>query len=149
MSARLLALLLMCLPLSATAGELRVVSPWIREAPPTAQVLAGFAMLHNGSSRERRLVAIESEDFERVEMHRTLIEDGVARMLPQASLVIPANGRLSLEPGGHHLMLIGPRRALTEGDRVTLSLRFADGETLPAAFEVRRGGGDTNPAHHH
>ncbi len=149
MSVRLLALLLMCLPLSVIAGDLRPMSPWIREAPPTARVLAGFAMLHNESDRERRLVAVESDDFERVEMHRTLIENGMARMLPQASLMIPAQGMLRLAPGGLHLMLIGPRRALAEGDRVTLTLRFADGESLPVTFEVRRGrGGGTDHSRH-
>lgn len=149
MSARLLALLLMCVPLIATAGELHPMSPWIREAPPTARVLAGFVMLHNGSDRERQLVAVDSEDFERVEMHRTLIENGMARMLPQESLVIPAQGMLSLEPGGLHLMLIGPRRALAEGDHVTLTLRFADGESLPVTFEVRKGSGDGMDHSHH
>jgi len=150
MSARLLALLLMCLPLPTMAGELHLMSPWIREAPPTARVLAGFVMLHNGADRDRRLVGVESEDFERVEMHRTLIENGMARMLPQEALEIPAGGMLSLEPGGYHLMLIGPRRALAEGERVTLTLHFADGEALPVVFEVRKGSGDDmDHSHHH
>ena len=39
-------------------------------------------------------------------------------------LAIPAGETVKLEPGGHHVMLVGLRQPLTSGQQVELSLRF-------------------------
>lgn len=123
---------------TAAAGELTVVDAWVREAPPGATVLAGFLVIQNHSPQDRELVAAESTDFGRVELHRTVVEGGVARMLPQQSMPVPAGGQLDLEPGGYHLMLMQPKRPLAEGDSVNLTLRFDDGSTQAVSMRVRK-----------
>jgi len=45
-------------------------------------VLAGYLTLHNPGDRAVTVVGAESPDFERVEIHRTELRDGVARMRP-------------------------------------------------------------------
>ena len=46
--------------------------------------------------------------------------------------------RLVLAPGGTHLMLMGPAKALPEGSRARIRLVLADGRRVFAEFEVRR-----------
>ena len=53
-------------------------------------------------------------------------------------LTIPPKGQLVLEPGGDHLMLMGLKKRLNEGDKVTLILNIEPGTsrlevTLPVS----------------
>jgi len=40
------------------------------------------------------------------------------------SIEIPAQGKAELKPGSSHIMLIGLKRDLKAGDRVTMTLQF-------------------------
>lgn len=122
-------------------SPIAVTDPWIREAPPMSKVLAGYMVLTNKTATPRILTGATSPRFGSVMLHRTVIGDGVARMVHAGRLEIPANGQLVIEPGGLHLMLMRPKAPLRAGERVELTLRFADGCTVLVSAEVRR----TNP----
>ncbi|MGD2137854.1 MAG: copper chaperone PCu(A)C [Gammaproteobacteria bacterium] len=127
---------------------LEVSNPWIREAPPTARVLAGYMTLLNHGDTPLILTKVSSPDFESAEFHRTVIEDGMARMLPLKELEVPANGRVDLEPGERHLMLINPARPLHDGDTSLLTIHCADGAVLRVSVPVVRRTGDSGHQHH-
>jgi len=97
---------------------------------------AAFMVLENDGAEPRSAIAAESPACERIEFHRSEMEGGIARMRRQSSLTVPAGGRLVLEPGGTHLMLIRPA-ALRAGDRVPITLELDDGETLAVEAVVR------------
>jgi copper(I)-binding protein len=126
----------------ATA-DVAVHDPWIAEAPPGAMAAAAFMVLENDGAEPRRAVGAKSPICERIEFHRSEMEDGIARMLEQKSLTVPAGGRLILEPGGTHMMLIRPV-ALRAGDRVQITLELDDGEKLVVEAVVRE-----RPRHDH
>jgi hypothetical protein len=52
-------------------------------------------------------------------------------------LEIPADGGVTLEPGGNHIMLMDLQRDLNPGETVTLTLTFASGKTLTVEAEIR------------
>lgn len=132
-------LVAMLLASSALAQPPVTVSDeWVRATPPGSRMTAGYLTLHNGASRDITLVAITSPQFERVELHRTTLVDDVARMEKVESLELPAGGQVELAPGGLHLMLIGLRRELGEGDEVLLHLVFDDGWEVEVVAQVRR-----------
>lgn len=145
----LLALLLSicCFPAAAADGAFVVRNAWVREAPPGAEVLAAYFEIENRTAAERRLIAVSSQDAERIEIHTVTLHDGVARMTPIQALAIPAGGVVALKPGGYHLMLHKPRRALTEGMTVAIELRFDAGAPLTVQAPVRRA--ELGAAHHH
>lgn len=152
LSAATLALIAPLWAIGAHAEPLTVSGAWVREGPPTTAVLAAYMQIDNGGVQDRTLVGASSPQFETVEIHRTEIVDGVARMLPQERLVIPVGGGVTLEPGGLHLMLIQSRQPLTQGDRVTIRLRLDDGSEIPVEAEVRKAeamGMDHDHGHHH
>ncbi|MFW5909767.1 MAG: copper chaperone PCu(A)C [Thiohalospira sp.] len=123
------------------AAEIEINEPWVRAAPPTAKMLAGYAVLANEGESKRHVVAASSPAFEAIELHRTVEEDGVARMIQQDRFTIPADGSLALEPGSYHLMLMRPHEAVEPGDEVEITLEFEDGEEREVTFPVRRQGG--------
>lgn len=132
----------------AADATFTVVEPWIREAPPTARVMAGYLVLSNAGDTPVTVTSISSPDFEAAEIHRTVVKEGVARMLPVTQLDIPANSQLKLEPGGLHLMLFEPQRPLLEGATVTLIIHRSNGSKITATAPVIRKTG-VDHSHHH
>ena len=92
----------------------------------------------NDGDVDDRLLRVESDIAQRVELHQMRNDGGVMRMraLPDG-VVVPAHGKLELKPGGYHLMLIKPRRALVEGGHFEATLVFQRAGRVPARFEVR------------
>ena len=140
--------LLLITGLLAVADSSVVVrDAWVREAPPGAPVLAAYFTLENPGSKADKLVAVRGADFDQIEIHATEIRAGVARMIALAALSIPPHALVKLAPGGYHLMLHHPRRALAAGMSVTLELRFESGTHLTVVAPVRRA--ESGAAHHH
>jgi len=148
---RTLAVLLLLIgPSLATADAiLEVNEPWIREAPPTARVMAGYMTMVNSGDTAVTVTSISSPDFENAEIHRTVIEEGVARMLPVRQLEIPASSQLKFEPGGLHLMLFDPQRPLQEGETVTLMIHASHNSEVTVTAPVLRKTGEDHSHHHH
>jgi periplasmic copper chaperone A len=111
---------------------------WVREAPPGASMMAAYLEIDNPGDRDMALVAVESPAFAHVMLHRSVTVDGVARMLHQDSIPVPAHGSLILEPGGYHLMMPAPDTRLVAGDKVEFVLRFADDSRVQVTAEVRK-----------
>jgi copper(I)-binding protein len=142
------------LALFATAARgaepsVHVMDAWIREAPPGVTALAGYATLHNMTKGPVSIVKVESPAFATVEMHRTEIRDGMARMVEQKRLDVPAGGERKLSPGGDHLMLLNPRGPLKAGDAVEWTLVLDDGSRATVRATVRRDEGGARSEHRH
>ena len=115
-----------------------VSDAWIREGPPVVSTLAGYARVENLTDREIALVGATSPDFTAVEFHRTEVVDGLARMREEQVIVIAAGASVSLEPGGLHMMLMNPQRALKAGDRAIVELRLSDGRLVRVELPIHR-----------
>lgn len=96
---------------------------WIREAPPGALMTAAYARLRNDGRQLLRIDGALGDAFGSAELHRTIVENGISRMLHGEPLELPPGGRAALEPGGWHLMLFRPARPLKAGDTVPLALK--------------------------
>ena len=99
-----------------------VQDAWIREAPPNASAMAGYLSITNSTDQDRILTFAKSKQFNVVEIHRTIVEDGVAKMRRQDEVIVPAGQSLEFKPGDFHLMLMNPQAKLKAGDEVTVTL---------------------------
>ncbi len=145
-------LLVLCLfttTVTAEQASVSVSDAWVREAPPTARVMAGYMILHNSANNTQSLVQVNSPQFDHVEIHDIVMQEGVARMVKQERLVIPAAGSVELKPGSYHLMLMQPQRPLKAGDSVELILGFDQGKALTVQVPVKKGGTEMGHEHHH
>ncbi len=118
-------------------GGIQIEDAWIAEAPPGARVLAGYMRLQNNSDHTIVINAISSTAARSSMLHKTVYEDGMARMVHQSAITLPAGGSVTLEPGGMHLMLMGPK-SLKAGQQVPLTLEFANGRSRSFNAVVRR-----------
>jgi copper(I)-binding protein len=125
---------------AVNAAELVVTDPWIRSAPPNAPALGAFMLFENHSDSEVSVVdAYSSLEVDRVELHRTIMTDGVMKMIPQQSIPVPSHSSTDLAPGSWHIMLIGPKKVPTMGEVVQLTLVLDDGTKQVVDATVRQG----------
>ncbi len=127
--------------------SLSVSEAWIPEAPPVAKVMAGYLEIKNKSDRTIILESISANDFERVEMHQTIKKNGMAKMVKQTSIKIPAHGGVSFRRGGLHLMLIGPKRKFKRGEKTRIILK-TDQTSTEIDLVIKEASLDDHSAHH-
>ena len=60
------------------------------------------------------------------------------RMRPVKDIEIKAKGEAALKPGSLHIMLIGLKKELKEGDSVAITLGFEDGSSKKVEVPVRQ-----------
>jgi copper(I)-binding protein len=74
------------------AGALTIIHPFVRATPPNARVGGGYLRIRNDGDVDDRLIAIEAPGAaKQVTMHRTVVSDGIASMVPmEGGLVVPA-----------------------------------------------------------
>lgn len=109
---------------SADLKTLIVENIWIREAPPNVNVLAAYMTLKNPTDQDITLVCAESPAFKDIMFHKTEVSNGIAKMRHADEIVIPAHSDFILSPGNYHMMLMGRKVLLKEGDNVKLTLIF-------------------------
>lgn len=144
---RILSVLLLAFATAAAAASAPTIDrAWIREAPPGAPAMGGFMSIEGGS-RDVAIVGAHSDDFGRVELHEMEMVDGVMKMRAIESLEVPAGARVTLAPGGEHLMLFEPRRELAAGDTVRIVFELSRGDPLEVDFAVGQGAPEAHDHH--
>jgi len=121
-----------------SVGPLTIDHPWGRPNLPDRPA-AAYLEISNAGDMPDRLVAIRSPEFGRVELHRSVMEDGMMKMLPVEGIDIPAGGSVALAPGGHHAMLFEASGQFAVGESYPLTLVFEKaGEiTVEVSVETR------------
>jgi hypothetical protein len=94
------------------------------------KVTAGFTDIINNSSDTITINSISSPQFSIVEIHETIMNNGVASMIKINTLTIPKKQSVSLKPGGKHLMLIDPIKSISEGEEISLLIELSSNETM-------------------
>ena len=119
-------------PLLAT--HLEVVKP-----VPGMAMSAAYVSLTNNTDVTMTITNISSPQFGAVEMHESLLVDGVSRMRRIAELEIPAGETENFARGGKHLMLMRPVDDAFDGT-TPLTFNVYSGKTL--LLSVNAAGGD-------
>jgi copper(I)-binding protein len=148
MEKRLLLSLACLLPLSA-AAELEISGAWIRALPPTQPTTAAYLSIANTGPDTVLVTGAGSEIAGRVEIHTTREVDGLSRMQQLEALELAPGERLSLAPGGTHLMLMELERMPAPGETFELCLELAQSDRICTEAEVRKSAGDNSGHHHH
>ncbi|MDR2838895.1 MAG: copper chaperone PCu(A)C [Azonexus sp.] len=124
--------------LAGAADQITVDDPYVRLAPPNAPATAAFMVIKNSGSGDVKLIKADNPASRVTELHTHINDGGVMKMRPVASVDIKAGGATTLQPGGLHLMMIGLKAPLKEGDVVPLTLGFDDGSVKQIEARVVR-----------
>lgn len=121
----------------AASPPISVAGAWSPD-PSGGEARAVYLQLHNTGDTSDRLVAVHSDLGAAAGIHQTRSERGVMRMRPHAEGVVLAPGqRVSFQPGGWHVMLMGVKDELEAGDTFNIVLEFDKAGELPVPVLVR------------
>lgn len=125
----------------AQNSSVQLLEGWIRLPPPMLKSSVAYMVLQNSSDRPLRLTGGSTEVAQTVILMGDYVEERNGTQLKGMRKVpyleIPAKGRLELTPGGKHLMLMGLKRPLQDGERITLTLRFEGGIAAKVILNVQ------------
>ena len=122
---------------------------WVAEAPPVAPVMGGYMKIENETDKPISITRASCPEFETVEIHEMSMSGGMMKMREIEKLVVPANGKVELKPGGYHLMLIKPKKPFKKGDTLMVTLHTADGQSQAVKMEVKERKASDDHHHHH
>ena len=116
----------------------RVRDGWVRLVPGGMPMHAGFGRIENACAAPATIVSASSPSYGSVMLHESRIVGGVNQMRMLQELRIAPDDAAVLKPGGLHLMLMGGKAALQEGQRVPLVLGLSDGTQVRGELVVRK-----------
>lgn len=119
------------------AADISVEGPFARASAGMAQTGAAFMTLKNTSATADQLTAASTPVAATAELHNHIKEGDIVRMRQVDSIEVPAGGTVALQPGGLHLMLIGLKQPLREGETFPLTLTFAHAGALTVEVPVK------------
>lgn len=132
--ALVLAILVLLTACSNEAPPLVASDVVVKRPLPGMQMSAGYLTLRNNSGESITIDQVTSPQFGNVEMHETVIENGVAKMVALEPVVLSAGSSVEFEPGGKHLMLMRPVE-----DLGTVTLEFHSAGTIVLSVSVATG----------
>lgn len=110
-------------PTVTPAPQLEILD--VRARATTNDVTGVFFTVRNGGAADRLVGAsVASTLATEAQVHETVTEGASSRMQQVAGIDVPAAGELVLKPGGYHVMLLGVKRPLAEGETIEVTLKF-------------------------
>jgi copper(I)-binding protein len=108
---------------------------WVRGTVAQQQATGAFMQLT--SAQGGKLVLVQSPVAGMVEIHEMAMEGNVMKMRAVAGVDLPAGKAVEFKPGGYHVMLMGLKKPLKEGDTVPLTLVVEGKDGKRQTIEVK------------
>ena len=120
-----------------TVGSLKISAPWARATPKGASVGGGYMKITNTGTAPDRLVGGSTDISSSFEVHEMKMDNGVMKMRPVAGgIEIKPGQTVTLDPGGYHVMFVGLKKQLMQGEHFKATLEFAKAGKVEVDFAV-------------
>ncbi|MFZ6645238.1 copper chaperone PCu(A)C [Undibacterium sp. TJN25] len=119
----------------AAHAETVVKDAWVRATVPQQKATGAFMKIL--VPQDARLVEIQTPVAAIAEVHEMKMDNNVMKMRPVAGLELPAGKEVELKPGSYHVMLMGLKAQVKEGDIVPLTLIIEGRDKKREAVEVK------------
>ena len=128
----------------STTATVTVEDAWARTSASTQNAGAAYMTIVGGDIADRLVaVSVPSTVAGIAELHETTMgsgdSDGMMMMQEVPGIEIPAEGRVSLEPGSYHVMLMMLAEPLVTGAAFDVTLTFEEAGDIVVPVEVREG----------
>jgi len=124
------------------AGTLFIDHPWARPTIGSSKNAAAYMTLSNNGDSADKLLAVKSDAAEHVALHESRMDGEIMRMVAvKEGIEVPPHGTVELKPLGLHVMLIGLRNPLKEGERFPMTLVFAKHGEVEVEVKVEKKSG--------
>jgi len=107
-----------------SAQSVQIKDAFARATNPGQSVGGGYLTIDNPNDIADKLIGVTFAKASSVQIHEMKMEGDRMMMRDIGSLAIPAKSKVELKPGGYHLMLMGLKEPLNDGDVISISLQF-------------------------
>jgi len=114
-----------------SVGDAYAYAPLTATSPGVA-----YFTLTNSSDADIAVSGFASDCFASVELHRSVTENGIARMESVSKLIIEPGSTVRLAPGGLHLMLRKPGDGVAAGSRCQVTIHRGNEQTLSFTVDL-------------
>jgi copper(I)-binding protein len=122
----------------AQQHDVKIEEAWSRPAIQGGTGVVYLTIIDTGAPD--RLVALSAPVAAKADLHESFTEQGIAKMRGVATLPVAAGSKVTLSPGGYHIMLMDLKHPLREGDSFPVTLNFEHAGLVTATVTVRRVG---------
>lgn len=132
-----------------TAGKLAIEGAWARPTPEGTTFSAGYLKITNRGDTSDVLLGASTPVADRAELHESSMNaDGVMTMRPLANgLEIKPGETVELKPAGAHIMIMGVREPLKDGETIPVKLNFKMAGPVEVTFAIKPLGAATPHVH--
>jgi copper(I)-binding protein len=118
-------------------GDLLIIHPHIPQPATSAMAAGGFMAITNDGTAPDRLIGVTSDIAAKSELHESRVDaNGMGSMTPVEAIEIAPGGTVNLEHGGYHIMFMGLKAPLVEGQIVKGALIFERAGRVEIEFMV-------------
>jgi len=128
---------LTCAHADDLSNSIVVSNAWVQAMPPPEKNSAAYMTIANNSQKEAVLVSASSDIAGATEIHQMSDMNGMMNMTMVSNVHIPPQGKVTLKPGGFHIMLINLKKPVNKGDIVPITLHFQDEGSIIVNADVR------------
>lgn len=124
-----------------TGDGIEIGDPWARASAMVQNAGAAYMTISAGEEGDTLIgVSVDSSVAGMAELHQSAMgDDGMMTMEMVPSIPVPANGSVSLEPGGYHVMLMNLAAPLQTGEEFEITLQFENAGEITVTVEIREG----------
>jgi copper(I)-binding protein len=123
-------------------AAISVTGAWTRATPGNATNAAVYLRIANAGTDPERLIGVRAEMSETAQLH----SGGATMAAIEGGLTIPPGETVAFEPNGNHVMLMGLRAPLKEGDSFLIQLEFETGGSQTVAVPIAAANAMAAPA---
>ncbi len=122
-------------------GEITIDRPYARTTAAGQASGGGYLKLQN-KGPDDKLISVSADVASSVELHTMSMEGDVMRMRQVDGIALPQGKTVQLKPGALHIMFMGLKAPLKDGDKFPLKLKFEKAGEVTVTVNVEAGGGD-------
>jgi len=129
-----------CTTSGGNAGEIEIENIWGRSSPMVAQNGAFYMIVTNNTGEDDELLSGKTDACGTVELHEMYMKENDMmgmRQVPGGTIPVPAGETVELKVGGLHVMCIDKQAAFEVGDKIPITLEFANAGEINVTAEIR------------
>jgi copper(I)-binding protein len=108
----------------ASSNTITVEQAWARATPSGALTGAAYMTLINKGASADRLLSATTPMADHVQFHKQTEDNGVSRMREVKAVELEPGTKVIFKPGEMHMMIVGIKQPLKEGQTFPLTLQF-------------------------
>jgi periplasmic copper chaperone A len=121
---------------SASVNAITVEHPWARATPKGATTGAAYMTVTNSGTSADRLVGATTPLANKIQFHTETEDNGVSRMRQVDTIDLPPGAKILFKPGNMHVMIVGLKQPLTQGQTFSLILMFEKAGSIDVTVPV-------------